>query len=354
MTDADSSSLDPKETSESDKPHTSYAAYLRSRDPDEQQATDELFTSLYPDPDDPIRQAYRDCRMRAYFIRHEETGEVRVSANTCKSRWCLPCSKARAAFVSANVEKWVRQIPAPKLLTLTLQSTDAPLAAQINSLHVCFRRLRKKAPFNKAWHGGVWFLQITFNQQEQRWHPHLHIILHGNYVDQRTIARKWLQTTYTSNIVDIRRIRAAQDAARYVARYVSRPAPLKDLDPSDRLQMANAFHGRRTIGTFGTARGQNLLKRPDFDRAKWHRVGSWQWVTDLQDTDERAHLIWLAWLSHTPLAHGVTLYDPWQDQDGLPADLDPEPPPGQHHFDFAGPVRLAHVLPRVRDMTSAI
>lgn len=334
MSDICSSSVHPEETSRILPPQTTYRSYLVSEDFDEFKATQQLIDSIYPDPDDPKRDRFHRCRTRAFFIRNIDTGEVRISANTCKHRWCVPCSQARARTIGRNVETWVRTLKGPKLLTLTLSHTDAPLAAQLHELTVLFQRLRKRDPFSHAWRGGAWFLQVTRNPDTGQWHPHLHIVLDGDYVPHRTIARHWELVSTTSRIVDIRAIRTPEYACRYVSRYVSRPMMLKDLPLPERIELYDAFSHKRLVGTFGTARGANLLSTPTFDRTKWRTVGTWFWVTSLASTDPRAAEIWDAYWSRRPLAPGITLFDSYANLDRLPADMEPEPPPHQKELQY--------------------
>lgn len=329
-----SSSVHPEETSRSFPPQGTYRASLDRLDPEETTATEDMLALIYPDPDGTTRVRLRSCRQRAFFIRNIDTGEVRISANTCRSRWCLPCAKARATTIGINVEAWIRTVRAPKLLTLTLQHQDTPLAAQLKHLTVYFARLRKKPLFAKAWRGGLWFIQVTRNDDSCQWHPHLHVILDGDYVPQRSIAAAWQNVTTTSRIVDIRKIRTPEYASRYVSRYVSRPMPLKDLPVNERTELFFAFAGKRLVGTFGTAKGARLLDKPSFDSSRWKTVGTWFWVTSLASTDPRASEIWDCYWSRRPLSAHITLFDSYADPDRLPPALEPEPPPTQRTLDY--------------------
>ena len=334
MTTALSSSVHPEETNDISLPNHSYRSHIRLLDPDEHDATDELFDILYSGPDHIVRQRLRDCRTRVYFIRHDDTGEIRVSANTCKHRWCLPCAKARSSIIAHNVGDWVQSLHGPKLLTLTLVHGPALLADQIEHLIHFFRRLRQMPLFKKAWRGGAWFLQVSLKIGSESWHPHLHVILDGDYVPHHTIKKAWKKITTTSDIVDIRKIRTPQYAARYVSRYVSRPAVLKDLPLSARKELYDAFCHKRLLGTFGSARGARLLAKPPFDRSKWHKVGAWSLVIGLANTNPAAHAILQAWNTNRPLPKRISLYDYFTDKTGLPRDLDPEPPPDQLRISF--------------------
>lgn len=306
----------------------------RSRDTKEYEASVDLYRQLDPDPDAKVHGQLKNCSNRAYFSRHEETGRVIITANHCKLRWCPLCARSRAGQVAATIRPWVQTAAGPKLLTLTLVHSSAPLADQLTRLVASFAKLRGRAPFRQAWRGGIWFIQVTWKPKTQQWHPHIHVLLDGEYVTQYTIRKHWLKITLTSKIVDIRKIKSALDSCLTVTRYVARPMNLQDLGDTERLELHAAFSGRRLAGTFGTARKLQLLRPPTFDRAMWKRVGGWFWVTSLAGSDERAFAILLAYESRTPLAPHISLYDAWKDEDGLPKELDPIPPPKQGKLDY--------------------
>lgn len=297
---------------------TSYAAWRRRHLPDgEWQATLDTIRRLTPEiPPDPNQppQRYQDrferlisCRTRAVFMRHRDDGSVKVMANTCKDRWCPMCAKVRAIRIAGQVRDWVESCDHPKLLTLTIASSDDPLGVQIDRMVLAFNRMRKEEPFKKAWRGGIWFFQVTWNHNTRKWHPHIHAILDGAFVRQKSISTAWQQLTGGSKIVDIRTIRDPKQAAAYVSRYVARPSDLEPLPEEQRLDIVDQLKGRRLVNTFGTAHRAGLLKKEPIDRTPWIRVGSWSTVTAMLGCSEAAREIWSAWREHRPCARWATL-----------------------------------------------
>ena len=329
-----SSSLEDKGTSRVATTGCTYGQVSRSRDVREWKAVVALYRTLDPDPDGKSLNLLLNCHNRAYYCRHEDTGEVRIMSNHCTLRWCPICARGKAALVATNMLPWVEHAEAPKLLTLTIAHSSAPLAEQLNTLTRNFRRLLARKFFKLAWRGGIAFIQVTRKKKAGEWHPHLHVVLDGNFVDQHLISKIWQQTTGDSMIVDIKSIRSYRESALHVSRYVARPMNLKDLSADERLELHSAFHGRRLVTTFGTARGLRLLRPPTVDRTKWRRVGAWSLVRDLAGTDERAYAILFAHESKTPLAPNITIYDWYNDQHGLPRDLEPIPPPLQGELTY--------------------
>jgi len=105
------------------------------------------------------------------------------------------------------------------------------------------------------------------------WHPHLHILCHSAYLDQKDLSREWHIATGDSYIVDISLVEDAGQAAGYVAKYTAKPAPTSTYRDADRLQeMMLAMHGRRLLLTFGDC---ILPKKPaEEDPDTWVRVQS--------------------------------------------------------------------------------
>ncbi|MBA7625089.1 hypothetical protein ES703_32510 [subsurface metagenome] len=247
------------------------------------------------------------CRRGAWFARHVDTGEVRVFTRSCRLRWCSLCSSARRAFITGEVANWIRHASYPKFLTLTLKHSNAPLLFQINSLYEYFRKYRHAKFFSDNTTGGIWFFQIKRAKHTGQWHPHIHCIIEGKYMQQRKLSKLWYRITSGSKIVDIRPIRDQCKAANEVARYASAPADVSSMDPTDYYEVFQSVHSRKTCGTWGSARSV-LLKQPSAtDKDSWRSVGDWSIVREGQGQFAEADSIVKAWLMQTPLEEGVSM-----------------------------------------------
>ena len=223
-------------------------------------------------------------------------------------------------------------------MTLTLKSSNAPLREQVDHLTKHARNFRYRPLLKRALRGGIYFLQVTYNESTEQWHPHLHILADMDYIDQRALSKLWLSVTLTSKIVDIRTIRDPRYAAGYVSRYVARPAQLAELPPQAVTEIVDALHGKRLAGTFGTGTKAKLLQREDLDPADWITVGTWYNVTQLAPHDQRAYQILKAWTTKTPLPEGITIYDPFNPIHPLDAFKETHPPPyKQGELDYDTP-----------------
>lgn len=320
-----SSSLDTQETSLSRPPPADYRQYIAVQYGDEPGATEQLYYTLDGDGEGTSFDRFANCRKYAFFVRHVRTGELRIHANHCRLRWCPYCAHSKSMIVASNVTDWIRSVSGAKLLTLTLKSSNNPLAFQLESLLKSWRRFRSLAPMSKGWRGGVWFLQITFNRETEQWHPHLHILIDGDFIPQKLLSLKWLTVTKTSNILDVRSVNSPDKVGQYVSRYVARPCLLTSLYLEQRIILYSALHGRRLCGTFGSMKGVNLTSNANYDPSQWQRIGSYREVIILSESDDNAKRILNAWRKHRPLPEGICLsaYGPLLGNNLRTSGLDP-------------------------------
>lgn len=173
----------------------------------------------------------------------------------CKARICPTCGKTATLRMQGQVRRCVAEMDSPRLMTLTLRSTDEPLAAQFDRLRRCFRRLRQRKPWKRHVQGGVMVLEVTWSDRLQRWHPHLHCVVDGVYWPQRELADLWEAVTSDSRVVDLRLCHSREAAIRYVSKYVSKTNAAPGC-PDHRLgEWVQALHGLRLCQTFGSLHG---------------------------------------------------------------------------------------------------
>lgn len=276
-----------------------------------------------------------ECRSQAWFVRHSETGEVRVSSHHCRLRWCPLCSRSRSAFLQHQVQEWFSAVKQPKFLTLTVKHSEQDLAAQLTRLYDSWRRFRTIKSLRQKCKGGVWFFQLCFNPKSNEWHPHLHCVIDSDYVSHNHLSREWLRITGDSKVVDIRTVRDPKEVAEYVARYAARPAQLEGLPGKRCVELVTSMHGRRMCGTWGTARSISLRPHKLDDADKWQRVGSWSTVLQTASFDEQAKSILDAYRLNMPLAQDcyVSDYDFFIDSEGEYCSWEPQPPPSRLLWD---------------------
>lgn len=217
----------------------------------------------------PVRQRFCYCGSTAWVLRDpDDSTRFRLATNRCRNRWCEACSRDRRRIVVANLRKKLEGRDL-RLLTMTMIASSDPLAVQLDRLYRCFRIFRHRRRIRDRMTGGIYFLELTYNERTIRWHPHLHIIFSGGYLPHVTAKETWLDVTGDSYIVDLRSINGAAGAASYVAKYATKSVNASVWAHSDRLDEAMAaLAHRRTFQTFGDWRELNLSHVPD-DDTEW-------------------------------------------------------------------------------------
>jgi len=194
-------------------------------------------------------------------------GTVKVHLFSCRDRVCPLCARTIARRTSERVGEVIQGWDEIRHLTLTLQSTDEPLSEQIDHLLRSFRRMRQSRWWSDRVRGGIGTVEITHNSGTGRWHPHLHVLLDGTYLPQADLADVWLRSTGDSQICYITMPPSRSNAAKYIAKYVTKPSDIAHLPANALLELISALSGRRTLITFGSAHNSGLpVKLPPDDR----------------------------------------------------------------------------------------
>ena len=107
--------------------------------------------------------------------------------------------------------------------------------------------------------GGAAWLELKLASDHTHWHPHLHVLHEGRYIEQGWLATDWHRITGDSYIVDVRNIKGHRDVVRYVTSYASKPLGLALTHHRSMLIEALAdMTARRLMTTFGSWRGLKL------------------------------------------------------------------------------------------------
>jgi hypothetical protein len=227
-------------------------------------------------------QAFAYCGANLWAQKSLAGDDLRVVANLCHDRFCVPCQTTRARRLVAVTTELIKD-RTPRFVTLTLRASRTPLADQLKRLYASFNALRRRVWWRSLVTGGAAFVEVKLGRGSGLWHPHLHVLVEGDYLDQRQLSREWHAVTGDSSIVDVRAIPDAQMRASYVCKYVTKPAPADVyLTPAALDEMVIALKGRKLVFCFGTWQG--CMKEDDDDGG-----GEWAAVGSVHNICSRAH-----------------------------------------------------------------
>lgn len=244
-------------------------------------------------------QSFNDCRSSAWFVRHRVTRKVRVASSRCGLRWCPLCIKTKRFIMVQSIVPWLKAAKKPKFVTLTLKHSDAPLSFQIDSLYEAFKKLRRRPWIKKRLTGGVWFFQVKKSDNDGRWHPHLHLLTDGRFIEHERICQIWKEVTHGSSVVDLKAVKDPKKAAEYVARYASAPCRLSDLSESDAVEVVDSLHGRRICGTWGNGRDIKLAPSKCPDAEDWEFLESFTAVIFKRRSSDYHKMIYESYVKDT-------------------------------------------------------
>jgi Replication protein len=212
------------------------------------------------------------CGASLWAERRDDGSDLRLKADHCHDRWCIPCQRQRATIVAGNIRRQL-QLPELRFWTFTLRHSHTPLTDQLNRLMRSFKELRRRQLWKGSVSGGLAIVEVTLGR-DKLWHPHLHVIIQGSWMDQITIAEAWHQITGDSSIVFVKRVIQDSTLDAYLAKYLTKPVSHGVYTNDDKLQEAIiSIRGVRQIITFGTWTRLRLVDPPK-DVHQWKPIGA--------------------------------------------------------------------------------
>jgi hypothetical protein len=215
----------------------------------------------------------------------ELSGETRLrNANFCKRFLICPCCAARRASKlctayenKVNVVQDMTPGLIPIMITLTIKNRSN-LGEALQHLKASWSRMmaakRKGASasgrheaieWNKV-HGSIRAIEVTRNEKEGEWHPHIHVFaLVSEYISQAHLSSEWERFTGDSYIVDVRKCKNGILAGLIeVLKYVSKPS---ELSPALLHELFETAKGSRFVDPQGCMRGvpEPVIEQDDDD-----------------------------------------------------------------------------------------
>lgn len=223
-------------------------------------------------------ERFDQCGAECMVEWSDEAQRYRLKASYCHCRHCQPCGKSRAVLISKNLinklnleaEKGTKHF---KFYTATLKHSPAPLKTQIKRLYACFKKLRNTKIWKLTQRGGAVMFEVKLNEQNE-WHPHLHIVGEGGFLSHKRLVKEWHEITGDSYIFDVKEIDSAKSASHYICKYASKGTTSNVwANPRKAAEYVEAMRGVRVCMTYGTWRGYGLMKIDPANIAKdWKPV----------------------------------------------------------------------------------
>lgn len=221
---------------------------------------------------DSLISRVRTCGDVLRFIQLPDDSLKLYQAYFCKNKLCPMCNWRRSMKYSAQVGRIIDEavVREPKgrflFLTLTLKNVrGVELDKTLKDLSKGFGYLMKYKKVAKNMLGFVRSIEVTYNEKDGTYHPHIHVLLFvkssyfqgGQYLSQEEWTNLWqkaMKLDYTP-IVDIRAVKdtgkGIKGAALEVAKYPMKPMDIS-LDKADVVEdLYQGTYKKRQIGFGG-------------------------------------------------------------------------------------------------------
>lgn len=207
------------------------------------------------------------------FVRRED-GSLRLyQAYFCKNKLCPMCNWRRSMKYSYQtsriVDMAIQKQPRGRFLFLTLTVKNVPgnqLNSALSSLTKSFDRLFKRAKVQKNLLGYLRSVEVTHNEKENTYHPHIHVLMmvkssyfkgNENYISQKDWGDMWSQSLKVDYIpmVDIRAVKeqgkGLKGAILETAKYPTKPIELDVENKQVVDDLYNGLYRKRQLGYGG-------------------------------------------------------------------------------------------------------
>lgn len=281
------------------------------------------------------RYSFQTCGGNPLVQVDPETDQVRVKARCCHDRWCRACGRVRRQRLARALAGLVGSRKTLHVV-LTLKSADEPLGDSLTRLLASFAKLRRSPWWKENVAGGAWVFEVTHDDKTGLWHPHLHTLVHSQWLDLKELSAAWHMVTGDSHRVHVSLVNKSAAAIAELTKYVGKITHRTwEHDQKLLTHAMRELNGRRLCSTFGTWAKVELQPIDDNVEARqWITWGSIDQLFRLcAAKDPDALALKTALLSGAPV-----VFDPAR---SLPPpavdpsrDVGPDPPP----LDLAFPV----------------
>lgn len=222
---------------------------------------------------DTLIERVKSCGDILKFIR-EPDGKLRLyQAYFCKNKLCPMCNWRRAMKYSYQtsqiVDEAIKEEPKGRFLflTLTVKNVEGErLSETISSLTQSFDRLFRRAKVKKNLIGYLRSVEVTHNEKENTYHPHVHVLLmvrpsyfnsKDNYITREEWGEMWSQSLKVDYVpmVDIRAVKETgkglKGAILETAKYPTKPIKLDVENKQVVDDLYNGLYRKRQLGYGG-------------------------------------------------------------------------------------------------------
>lgn len=233
------------------------------------------------------------CCRSPFIAINKETSEIRIHEFRCKLRICSYCGRCRAEQLKAKMLPLVEKMNSPRMIGFSLKSNDAPLRKQFERLVESFAKLRRSKLWIRHFTKGFYTLEATHNSKSNQWHPHIHGIVDGDFIQHAKLKALWESITGDSNIVFIRLCHSHTAAVNYMTKYVTKTQDASTVPEHRLAEWAITLKGMRFLNLFGKLRHDTINEEDERKKMDIHIYTPMSMLSKaISEGDDKAKSIW--------------------------------------------------------------
>ena len=223
---------------------------------------------------------FENCGAKPLVMVDRKHDQIRIMANHCHDRFCQICGKARQLRIAAALKPRITG-HRTAFVVLTPRSNDRPLREQITAIYRSAAKLRQTKWWKARVSGGFQCFEITWNPKTRQWHPHLHLLVHFDWLPQDELSHQWSLVADGATVVHVSLVKQDEKAIRECTKYIGKIVHRTVYAEPDLIPvLMQAMKGRRLVTTFGSWRLDPLIKdEPPDPTAVWTVIGTLEYVS---------------------------------------------------------------------------
>jgi plasmid rolling circle replication initiator protein Rep len=220
---------------------------------------------IYPliDLKNEREKAYWNTFHCVNVLKQDENGKV--TSRYCKNRWCIVCNKIRTGLLINKYLPEIAEWKNPHFVTLTTGLTktckDAPQLTQVvktygTTFYKVWRRLKRNFGQIRA----IRKLEITYNETENHYHPHFHLIIDAEKGICNDLVRMWVSSFNEAEIwsQDVRQ--ADENSVRELFKYFTKMWKRIEGEETENEKRISPYHPETMDTIFSVMQGKQVFK----------------------------------------------------------------------------------------------
>lgn len=179
-----------------------------------------------------------------------------LNGSLCRKRWCQTCNRIKTAEMINAYKKPLINLGDLYFVTLTAPTVKSrQLNSEIDKRIKAFQKAKDNLRKNyKIKLTGVRKLEVTYNESEDKFHPHFHFIQQGK-IEAEALLKEWLRLFPSASVKaqDIKQIDTTNDKSFIeIFKYATKDVTKDIYSAKAQDRIYQCLEDRRIFQTYGT------------------------------------------------------------------------------------------------------